>query len=1726
MKRINQLIAVLLALVLTFSCLPMAHAEEPLAPFTAQAESELYGLDPQTVSAYADDAQVTAIVLLEGEPTASAAEPTRAAARLARQHTNLRSALRQNRVAYTEQFDYTVLLNGMAVTAAYGDLEKIARLPGVASVHVANTYNPPEASVQMDSSNEMTGAARFQKAGYTGAGTVIAVLDTGITPQHEAFAVYEGRLPELAITEETAETAIEQLGYGTYLSDKVPFSYDYADQDDDATDDTSGHGTHVSAIAAGYARTEDGEVLFCGSAPDAQILAMKVFPSGQAGTNSAIYYKALEDAYSLGADVINMSLGSYSGFSYDADLENEVFGNIYETLTDKGVALIIAAGNEGSIADFAANKAGPGYVTADYVDYGTVGAPSTYAANLSVASAENAAYPISMLTAGDREIRYFDATGSRFYTTLAGLDEAEFAVVPGVGTEEDFAGLMVEGRIALISRGEISFQEKADNARRAGAVAMLVYNNEDGVIRMSLEDRELPAASISREDGEYLISLAETVQPPEPEPLTEVRFENWGWMRLGADSVLVFDAFDAALSTQPDGEGFAAQPVTILLDTIEEDGDIYEIPYILTDEPERLSFFATDDEDGNTMLVSADGGYLTAADDGGLFLSEEYTPWGAWHTEDVLDDSDPENFVRIGSYFYIVTEEEAELYLCYRDGVVTCGTLDETKRDEFLIQQFFDPTEPDYGPAPIPTDIGKLSVSKTQQIEQSETGWQMSSFSSWGTTPDLGFKPQLTAIGGNVYAASYGSENGYELMSGTSMATPDLSGILADLLQYLKQTDPALSGKALIDRAEAMLESAARILTDADGAAYSPRKQGAGLVDLDSATAIKAYISEPLLALGESKDGVYTLNFTVQSIGEAVSYRIDTGVMTDKLVALDTGLYNSLQSEPLTAEDFSVTTDAENDVISVPAGGAVNVTVTLTLSDAAKTRFAETFPNGNFIEGFIELTERNDFRFDDVQNEQSFYFAPVYWAYNHNPQITAGISNTTFVPNGDATRAQVVTFLWRAAGKPEPTSGSHPFTDVTDGAYYTEPILWAVEQGITKGTSETTFSPDKTCSRGEFVTFLYRMAGSPAVGDTANPFDDAAAGAYYYTAVLWAVKQGITAGTSETTFSPDKTCTRGEIVTFLYRYLAEVEEAPAAPGSAIHASFMGFYGDWSKAPILEAVDWRDVIDAIRAYSETGEMDYGEYEINTEVNMAFTINGAMLEFGMVYGGYAGDNTLGEVPYRDSHIAIGRDGLFDTLYCSPMLLRNARRVIVTVTDLSTGLPVWAETSEYVSKAIYDAERGGWLSSCPFLYKGTDMDGNPLPNGTKLRVDFYAELAYGEDKLGEIPYEELAEKAADHRVWSIPLAIDSELPTFDDVSYDLENNTLTVTVSDNQYLASLRMGQTEPETGAMALAALEVFSDEAEHTAHTVVLENIAADGCTLIISDYAGNTRSLRVVPGEGAFVPVTLHCADGSQPEDGFSDMLVAAGTSVTLPEVNTYYLGNIPFAGWTTEPIEGTVTEEELESSGLADRLTPAGQPVPITAPADFYAVYQTEISDPNVLLQLMREMPYEWRGTVAIGNLDRLDEARTSSFFLDGSGGKTPFTSEFDDEEWVTSLRGATDDILFEIEETRDPESIFYCYAVRSRATGKYLAVKDGALTFVEEEEYDAHWYLSYSEENETVGLLTLDETRMLVYDSEAGEFGIIALDDFDPARHSLSFYVPVPIASVYFTDTAAIMK
>ena len=224
-------------------------------------------------------------------------------------------------------------------------------------------------------------------------------------------------------------------------------------------------------------------------------------------------------------------------------------------------------------------------------------------------------------------------------------------------------------------------------------------------------------------------------------------------------------------------------------------------------------------------------------------------------------------------------------------------------------------------------------------------------------------------------------------------------------------------------------------------------------------------------------------------------------------------------------QTFTITPDKSYAVSNVKIDGkSIGAVKSYTFENVSRTHTIEVIfmkANGNPQTGV----------FVDVATG-SYYEDAVDWAVENG--ITQGTDDTHFSPDGICTRAQAVTFLWRAAGSPAPRSRTVPFTDVPAGSYYYDAVLWAVENGITEGTSDTTFSPNMTCTRAQIVAFLWRSEKSPAAG-TANPFADVKSAAYYADAVLWAAKKDITRGTTNTTFSPDADCTRSQIVTFLWR---------------------------------------------------------------------------------------------------------------------------------------------------------------------------------------------------------------------------------------------------------------------------------------------------------------------------------------------------------------------------------------------------------------------------------------------------------------------------------------------------------------------------------------------------------------------------------------------------------------
>ena len=203
----------------------------------------------------------------------------------------------------------------------------------------------------------------------------------------------------------------------------------------------------------------------------------------------------------------------------------------------------------------------------------------------------------------------------------------------------------------------------------------------------------------------------------------------------------------------------------------------------------------------------------------------------------------------------------------------------------------------------------------------------------------------------------------------------------------------------------------------------------------------------------------------------------------------------------------------------------------LALTDKGGGRYTFVMPAGKITVKAVFMDDNTMLNFFTDVHAEDYYYDAVLWAAQEG--VTGGTSDTLFAPNAGCTRAQAVTFLWRAAGSPEPKTLSS-FADVPADAYYAKAVAWAVENGVAKGVSETAFAPDTSCTRAQIVTFLWRAQQSPASGGE-NPFADVPAAAYYYNAVLWAVENDVAKGVSETAFAPDDNCTRAQIVTLIYR---------------------------------------------------------------------------------------------------------------------------------------------------------------------------------------------------------------------------------------------------------------------------------------------------------------------------------------------------------------------------------------------------------------------------------------------------------------------------------------------------------------------------------------------------------------------------------------------------------------
>ncbi|MBR5570214.1 MAG: leucine-rich repeat protein [Oscillospiraceae bacterium] len=694
-------------------------------------------------------------------------------------------------VNYTQGLDYATLLSGFELVIQARDFDITCQsLTDGQGIIVCEEYETADAKVVENAVNfyENTGIFDSSNSGYDGSGMVVAVLDTGLDSSHTAFSTSNFSSAKLGLTyEEVAAVlnktkAYEQSGGlsvdDVYINEKVPYGYDYADNDPDVYSTHNNHGTHVSGVIVGK------DDVITGVAPNAQLVSMKTFSDIMDTARASWILSALEDCVVLGVDVINMSLGTAAGFARETD--EEVLSGVYDRIRENGISVVVAASNSYSSA-YGSEANGNLGLTSN-PDTGTVGSPGTYEGVLSIASIAGEETPY--LKYGDTIIYFDEATDAAseekdFYAALLGDNKSktyEFIVVPGVGRSVDYTGLNVEGKIALVRRGDNTFEEKAQIAQKQGAAGVIIYNNVSGEIKMNVGDAEIPVCSISQNDGE---------------------------------------------------------------------------------------------------MLAATGG-------------------------------------------------------------------------------------------------GKLKLSKEQTA-----GPFISEFSSWGPTPSLNIKPELTGHGGNILSSVTGG--GYDRLSGTSMACPNLAGVVILMRQYVEETFPEIAeDKVKVNEmVNKLLMSTADIALGTNGLPYAVRKQGAGLANLGNAMKTPAFITtydkegnkvdKTKLELGDDpqKQGVYEMKFEIENFGDKkVSYTLGSYVLTEgvsetKTAAGKTTVTEEAYSLEAKMEILSVEGGSQSGKkVTVGAGKTAVVTVKIALTDADKAYLTNSFENGMYVEGFITLKAESGTKVD------------------------------------------------------------------------------------------------------------------------------------------------------------------------------------------------------------------------------------------------------------------------------------------------------------------------------------------------------------------------------------------------------------------------------------------------------------------------------------------------------------------------------------------------------------------------------------------------------------------------------------------------------------------------------------------------------------------------------------------------------------------------------------------
>ncbi len=703
----------------------------------------------------------------------------------------------------------------------------------------------------------------------------------------------------------------------------------------------------------------------------------------------------------------------------------------------------------------------------------------------------------------------------------------------------------------------------------------------------------------------------------------------------------------------------------------------------------------------------------------------------------------------------------------------------------------------------------------------------ISDSSSWGTSPAMTLSPNLSGIGGDVLTPK--ADGGYGYQSGTAMAAAEVSGSFAAVLSELKQ-ESGLSRKQRADLARRRIYSTAEILGTED-APISVRRQGAGLVNPEQAIRTGCYIKEPLQELGDDPEG--------------------TGVFTMTLTVKNT----AMEGQTCPSERFSDVGKSDwfhESVDNVVYQGLFNGTSEKTFSPNSMLTRAQMVTVLYRMAG--EPAVRVLSSFSDVAPE-SYYAYAVSWAKEKG--IVNGVTETTFAPEVPVTREQMVTMLYRYSGSSGETASLREYLDVSAVSEYAKtPMAWAVGKGIVNSTSAQALylSPKNHATRAEFATILTRALEQNPVTASFQPYslvmgdqtETDADGTVRNILGSRKLDYDITFSCGDTlefnrwteekevdvTIRLSGSCRRELRREFSNGTFVEgfVGFQDADRGEDIHATLLGFFGDWEEAPVLEEKDFGDVIQAkYNQYTAGGGADSRALlSVNTAANLA-----ALYGIDPFQGSYGqqvsllGENPLGTEPFLSDRCALssGENAMAQELRIGLMQLRNARSITLYIQDANTGQYYWKETRNDSRKSWYSTGDGAWQYAQEFRWTGTDRNGNALPDGTRVSVSVYASLNGERARLE----------------WRFSCVIDSTPPELVCELND-EGTGLTISAEDNRYLAGL----TVRDIGGQVIRQVS-YNDNACSASHSLELDLTEIEGdITVTALDYATNVteRSIR------------------------------------------------------------------------------------------------------------------------------------------------------------------------------------------------------------------------------------------------------------------------------------------